>query len=175
MAISVIFIPFASPVFELNYHFLDPGSFDRADGSTFSFHTFNSRSAVSVSKESAPLFTQSFYLVLQYLIGLFFLFQLKDLINSISEHKSFQLMNYKRLKYMGFALITHALIKVIHFFTVYQYLGEAISHPAIEVDTSFSPIQDFGWYPFLFGFILIILAEAFREGFLLKQEQTLTI
>lgn len=120
-------------------------------------------------------FSEVILFILVVITMLFGLFQLKKFINDIKNGIVFQKNSYRRLRYVGFAILFSGLLEMLDFFFIQNYYAQFISHEAIIIETGFNWLSDFGWSYLIFGLIFFVFAEAFKEGFALKQETELTI
>jgi len=173
--LALVITPFLPPVFEFNFSLKESGVINGTDGNTYPFAPPPMKGLVWFSNNFQPNYVQNVYIFLLYSTAVVFLFNFQKFTYSFIEKLPFTSENYKRLQYMGFSLWGLNLLETTHFFLFQSQLNGLISHDAIEVISTYSLRYNFNWYYFIGGFIFLTLAEVFKEGYLLKQENALTI
>jgi len=115
------------------------------------------------------LLSQGFYLVA--------LNQLRKFLFTITEGTPFVNENARRIRMLGFCLIGAELVRIIYQYIVVTYLKGTVSVPGARVSYG-----DFFFYldwlnlEIIFaGFIILVIAEVFKIGINLREEQELTI
>lgn len=119
-------------------------------------------------------YIQSIETVLTSACGLLMIYLIIKMLKSAKEGAFLVAKNAIRLRYIALLNITLILISKISFFVSMSYFSDKLEFPGLEfsndIQNSFN-----GWkYIFLYLFLLII-AEAFRLGAQLKEENDLTI
>ncbi len=115
------------------------------------------------------LLSQGFYLVA--------LNQLRKFLFTITEGTPFVNENARRIRMLGFCLIGAELVRIFYQYFIVTYLKGTVSVPGARVS-----YVDFGFYldwlnlEIIFaGFIILVIAEVFKIGINLREEQELTI
>jgi len=98
----------------------------------------------------------------------------------IQTNSSFDPSNYKRLQYIGIALLSYNFILLIFdqlFLRFTVWITMASNNPEFRSPFSLTGTPDlhYGYLYFIAGCIFLILASAFKKGNHLQQEQDLTI
>lgn len=173
VSLAIFFIP---TFFEVKLSLKENGQFLFENDETYPIKIVDLTGMVEFNEDNFPMiYTEHFFLIVVLLLSLFLFYHFKKIINSITKNNSFEPINSKRFRYMGLSLFAMILVETLHFFFVQQKFIPLIQHKAVEINTSYSFIDHFDWYALFGGLIFLVLAEAFKEGFSLKQETELTI
>jgi hypothetical protein len=105
-------------------------------------------------------------------IGLFIIYHLKKILASLAGEEPFSVENGSRIRYIGWGVIAASFIKAILSFLLGIYFSRVIVLPGLEVSANLRLI-DFGGI--LAGLLILILAEVFRHGAVLQEDQNLTV
>ena len=174
-AISLVLIPFLPPYFKFNFSVKADGVLDSISGGEFPFAIPEVVGFAFFAENFEPNYWMNSCWFLLSLITLFILFQFKDFVNSVVEDKAFSPRNHQRFRYMAIAFFIALIIESITFLFVEIPMAKLIQHDALTVNASYSFTQNFNWNICFLGLTFLVLSEAFREGFSLKQESELTI
>ncbi len=174
-AILLVLIPFLPPYFKFNYSMKTDGIFNSMNGEAFPFATPEVLGLALFTENAEPNYLLNCYMFIMALILLFILFQFKDFINSVVENKAFDPRNYQRFRYMAMAFFIGIAVESLTFLFVEIPMAKLIQHDALVVNTNFNFSLNFNWYACFLGLTFLVLAEAFKVGFSLKQETELTI
>lgn len=106
------------------------------------------------------------------LIGaiLLILLQLRKIFISISGDKPFEIINFKRVRYIGYAMIIMGVLRLTIILTI--SLIQDKPHETGIIASSY--LVDFFQYLFA-GFVILVAAEVFRVGAEMYDEQKLTV
>ena len=176
---TVLFIPvtyfFPLPI-EVNFKLRDIGKIIDSNNEAYQIEITDAKGLIGFTNDD---FTSGLPEILTFwgivLVSLFIFYQFKKVTNSVTRNSTFELSNFKRIRWMGIAFFAFIIIDTIHFFMVNNYYAELIKFNAIAIDTSYNLFHNFNLYDFFCGIGLIGLSEVFKEGFSLKQETELTI
>ena len=117
-------------------------------------------------------FALLFALILLLLaIGLLVIYQLRRIFATLAGKTPFTGENVLRIRIIGIAVITGALLNSIVHVLIGNYLAGNIHLPGMELNVNLKP--DFGGI--FLGAVVLILAEVFRYGARLQEEQDLTV
>ncbi len=174
-AISLVLIPFIPPYFKFNFSVKADGVLDSISGGEFPFVIPEVVGLAFFAENFEPNYWMNFCWFLLSLILLFILFQFKDFVNSVAENKAFSPMNHQRFRYMAIAFFVALIVESLTFVFVEIPMAKLIQHDALNVNASYSFAQNFNWNICFLGLTFLVLSEAFKEGFSLKQETELTI
>ena len=119
---------------------------------------------------SAPVwFRLAAYLGLAVLFALFlrFLFHLRELFRRVRAGAPFDERNATTLRWLGILLILIETITSVYSFGLSQLVLRAMSPPSIPVTSSYS----MNGTAIVVGLVLLALAEIFRRGAVLEDEQ----
>ena len=174
-AISLVLIPFIPPYFKFNFSVKTDGVFNSISGGEFPFVVPEVVGLAFFAENFEPNYLMNFCWFLLSLIALFLLFQFKDFINSVVENKTFVPENVQRFHYMSIACFTFLLVEALTFIFVEVPMAKLIQHESIIVNASYHFMSNFNWNICFLGLTFLVLAEAFKVGFSLKQETELTI
>ncbi len=121
---------------------------------------------------SQTLFVLQFTLVLPLLaIGLVVIYQLRIIFASLVGETPFTGENVRRIRIIGIAVIAGALLSSIAHALIGIYLAANIQVPGLELNANLKP--DFGGI--FLGAVVIVLAEVFRHGARLQEDQDMTV
>jgi hypothetical protein len=103
--------------------------------------------------------------------------QLRKIFSSISERKPFVDKNARRFRILGLCLIGAELVRLLTEFLIVNYIKKIITIPNAAVSNlTFDFYLEWLNLEIIFaGFAFLILAEAFKIGIHIQQEQDLTI
>ena len=126
-----------------------------------------------VEPVSARLFVLQFALVYPLLgIGLLVLYQLRKLFATLVDKNPFNAENVRRIRIIGWAVISATILKAVLNTLVGAYFAQIIHLPGVELLAGIR-IEDFSGV--LLGAIVLILAEVFRHGADLQEDRDLTV
>ncbi len=99
------------------------------------------------------------------------LFQLRKILSTVLEGNPFVAENARRLRYIAFALFAIAILSTLTGALTGRWQQEMIQLPGVQtvVRWRFDPGQ------IGVGVLILVLAEVFRQGVAMKEEQDLTI
>lgn len=135
-----------------------------------------------------------FKAIVQSVLLLFILFCISLFLQDIRKYKIFTTVNFRRLRWIGISLLAFSLLgfidgfrshllenEIVRMATNFEVYRNQLSMPTpfkIRIDNTenftFNPLLLFN-SNFFMGLAIIILAEIFRKGHELQQEQELTI
>jgi len=170
---SLYYIPLAQ---EFNFSLKENGKIYSSNGIPYDFEMSIAEGIVSFPNGvyPAPIMSYLYYFLFTG-ISIYIFYQFKKIINNVTEKITFNESNFLRLRKMGFALLSLVTIELLYFFLVQNLYADLVEHSAIVINTRFNLFKHFDLYGFFCGLGLIVLSEAFKEGFSLKQETELTI
>lgn len=174
-AISLVLIPFLPPYFKFNFSVKTEGVFDAINGGEFPFTIPKVVGLAFFDQNFEPNYWMNGSWFILSLIILFILIQFKDFVNSVAENKAFIPENIQRFYYMGIACFAFLIVESLTFLFIEIPMAQLIQHESINIHTSYNFTSNFNWNLCFLGFTFLVLAEAFRVGFSLKQETELTI
>ncbi len=117
-------------------------------------------------------FVVGFILVLLLLaVGLLVIYQLRKIFATLAGRTPFTKENARRIRIIGIAVIAGALLNTIVYFMLGLYISNFVQLPGVELIANLK--VDFGGI--FLGAVIIILAEVFRYGACLQEEQDLTV
>lgn len=127
-----------------------------------------------LSEPASPaLFVLQFTLILPLLaIGLLVIYQLRKILAILVDAAPFTSENGHRMRIIGFAVIAATLLKTALGFLLGIYLTSMINLPGLELNANIRA-EDFAGV--FLGAIILILAEVFRQGACLQEDQDLTV
>ncbi|MFC1553448.1 DUF2975 domain-containing protein [candidate division KSB1 bacterium] len=112
------------------------------------------------------LFTVSAFVMLAFVIYYF-----RKIFNNLYLDDPFKMENIKRVRTIGYLIIG---IEVF-FFVKFVVLNEIFRSKIFIQDGDISFIHSFNWMVIFSGLAVLVIAEIFRLGFEIKEEQKLTI
>lgn len=174
-AISLVLIPFLPPYFRFNFSVNKDGLLGSIGGGKFPFVIPEVVGLAFFDKNFEPNYWMNCHWFLLSLITLFILFQFKDFVNSVIEDKAFSPKNHQRFRYMAIAFFVAIILESLTFLFVEIPMAKLIQHDELVVNASYSFARNFNWNLCFLGLTFLVLSEAFKEGFSLKQETELTI
>jgi Protein of unknown function (DUF2975) len=110
-------------------------------------------------------------LMLAMAFGLWIIGQLRAVVRAVRDGKPFIPENAARVRRLGWAMIVGELIRTAVVFFESSY---AMQHFSIE-GLRFSTRPDFSVFAIVQGMIVLVIAEVFRAGTRLDEEQSLTV
>lgn len=121
---------------------------------------------------SLAQFVLQFFLILFLLaIGLLVLYQLRKIFATLAGETPFTGENVRRIRIIGIAVVTGSLLSTIVHFMIGLYISNIVHLPGLELYANFK-VDISGIF---LGVVVIILAEVFRYGASLQEEQDLTV
>jgi hypothetical protein len=112
-------------------------------------------------------------------VGLVILFYLRKFIKSLSEGNPFVAENARRLQIIGWLSIGSAIFTVINNLVTHFIIIDAVAIKGIVLHTNWIALIADGFgsaiLHLFYGFIVIVIAEVFRLGSIIKEEQDLTV
>ncbi len=122
-----------------------------------------------------PARTQFVLMLILYLIllavGLLVLYQLRKIFATLAGETPFTGENVRRIRIIGIAVIAGSLLSTVAHFMLGIYISNIVQMPGLELYANFK-VDISGIF---LGAVVIILAEVFRYGARLQEEQDLTI
>jgi hypothetical protein len=115
--------------------------------------------------------TSLFMLVLLLGLLLWVVTQLREIFRSLSKGQVFIPENARRIRWVGFAVIVGEFAHAVMTF----FWGYYASRHFTADGMSFVATADFNGLSIACGFAILVIAEVFREGTRLQEEQSLTI
>jgi hypothetical protein len=110
-------------------------------------------------------------ILLIMLLFLWVLRQLRHVFRTLSDGQPFVKANVTRIRSIGFALIAGECIRAgVIFFWSSSTAGLFTAN-----GMHFVPVADLNFSAIFSGFVILVIAEVFREGAALRQDQSLTI
>ncbi len=98
------------------------------------------------------------------------------LLKSIEQKEFFSLLNVRRLRIMGFLIITYSILSWLYSHLIkYMLIDYLEIDGLVHVGSRLSFNLSFLNLPFFLGLITLLVANAFEHGLKLKEEQELTI
>lgn len=117
-------------------------------------------------------FVVQFILVLLLMaVGLVVLYQLRKIFATLAGETPFTGENVRRIRIIGIAVIAGALLNTIVHIMIGIYLSSIVRVPGLELSVNLKVDLN----GILLGVVVIILAEVFRYGACLQEEQDLTV
>jgi hypothetical protein len=104
-------------------------------------------------------------------IALWVLWTLRALFRTLREGKPFAPANAGRIRQLGWAVILGEALRSAVIFADSHYVATYFSAPGVR----FEARPDFSMLAILHGLIVLAIAEVFRKGTRLEEEQSLTI
>jgi hypothetical protein len=103
--------------------------------------------------------------------------QLKKFLFTITEGTSFVNENVRRIRMLGFCLIAAELVRIVFGYIFITYMKGTVSVPGARISyLDFAFYWEFLNLEIIFaGFIILVIAEVFKIGINLREEQELTI
>jgi hypothetical protein len=111
-------------------------------------------------------------------VGLIIIHQLKQFLKTTIAGNPFEQANIKRIRIIGWTVIISQAIKLILGLGFWFYLKSPVQINGSSVSLywhSFEGIFDDTFGVTFLGLVILVIAEIFREGFKLREEQELTI
>jgi hypothetical protein len=105
------------------------------------------------------------------LVTLWVLAQLRGVFRTLRDGRPFVAANAIRIRRIGYAVIAAEIVRAI---LAYEGMRYAMTHFS-ATGVRFEARWDLDLYTILYGLIILILAEVFREGTSLADEQSLTV
>ena len=100
---------------------------------------------------------------------------IRRMIRSVDRGQAFTAANLRRVRQIGLLFIAAWLLKLVTTgWLKYRMVAYVMAHVAkgsLSLDSS----TDGDWFGLTMGFVILALAEVFRQGLALKEENTLTI
>ena len=97
--------------------------------------------------------------------------QLRDVVRTLRDGEPFVAANARRIRRIGWAVIFGELARA-----GFTYVGTSYAMASVSADgLRFYPRSDLGVLPILYGLIILVIAEVFRIGTRLDEEQSLTV
>ena len=119
------------------------------------------------------IFRFQFALILPFLvIGLLVIYHLRKIFATLAGGDPFSKGNSRRIKTIGWLVITATVFKAVLSFLFGLYFMNFISLPGLILEANIR-LEDFSGV--FAGIIILILAEVFKYGSLLQEEQNLTV
>lgn len=123
------------------------------------------------ANRSFLIFTRSIQVIF-FLIFFIIIYFLRQIFNDLVKNKSpFIPENPKRIRWIGYIIIAGSLISSVFDFMVGKYIAQNIT----LTDIGFSYGLNLNLPAIFLGLIIIVLAEIFRTGNQLKEDQELTV
>ena len=118
-------------------------------------------------------FLRQWGLLIVYLIVIF---QLRKFFNLLSTGSIFVKENSKCIQAIGITIIAGALYNILTKFVLVLYFNNSVLIPDFSVSINWWSVSlsDILYAIFL-GFVILIIAEVFRRGAIIEEEQKLTI
>jgi Protein of unknown function (DUF2975) len=149
---------------------------DAADGNSISLETDarieKLRGNLRFPVRSGAFVSGSMFLIVLLLgLALWTLTQLRHVFRSLSRGLLFVPENARRIRWVGFTVIFGELARaaLVYFWSYYTSLHFTANGLRFVASTEFNPIT------LVAGFAILVIAEVFREGTRLHEDQSLTI
>jgi len=118
----------------------------------------------------------SFYFSLIFGLGFLLLtmviiYKLRKILSELMKSSPFIIENAARIKYIAFAIVAIGILKTIADLTFALLFSDKISIPGVYIINKIGFPMDI----MLLGCLILIIAEIFRQGAILQEEQKLTI
>ncbi|HSP66900.1 MAG TPA: DUF2975 domain-containing protein [Bryobacteraceae bacterium] len=110
-------------------------------------------------------------LMVSLAVGLWVLTQLRHIFRTLRDGRPFVAANAARIRWVGLAVIIGEIADAAIRFNWSYYFSSHFTAPGVR----FVPRLDINGMAIVSGLILLVLAEVFREGTRLKEDQSLTI
>ncbi|MEW5784574.1 MAG: DUF2975 domain-containing protein [Bacillota bacterium] len=121
---------------------------------------------------SETLFVLQFTLVMPLLaIGLLVIYQLRKIFATLVDETPFTSNNVRRIRFSGAAVIAGTLLKALLNTLIGVYFSKVVHLPGLELNYNYK-IDFIGIF---LGLVILILAEVFRQGARLQEDQDLTV
>jgi len=133
---------------------------DRVDGSV----TIDDASKAFVAANAVALM-----LILVY--GLFIIDQVRAVLRTLIHGNPFDPANGTHIRRVGFAVIAGEFARAMLVWAENLYAAGHVAIEGVRFDTS----PDISFWTLIYGFVILVIAEVFRAGTRLDQEQSLTI
>lgn len=104
-------------------------------------------------------------------LGMAIIYQLRKIFATLVDGNPFLLANAKRMRTIGVLIFGGVLLQLIAGISI----GWLIMEKVIVTGVAFSAKGELNMGGIFFGLVMLILAEIFRQGALLKEEQDLTV
>lgn len=125
-----------------------------------------------IDSHSPTLFVLQFTLVIPLLaIGLLVIYQLRKIFNTLVDGTPFTIDNVRRIRFIGAAVIAGTLLKGLLHTLIGIYFSNVIQLPGLELNANVK-IDFIGIF---LGLVILVLAEVFRHGARLQEDQDLTV
>jgi len=105
-------------------------------------------------------------------IGLLIIYQLRKIFATLVDETPFTIENSRRITIIGLAIIAATILKAVLTALIGLYFASLINLPGLGINANIR-LEDFGGV--LIGIIILVLAEVFRHGARLQEEQDLTV
>jgi hypothetical protein len=111
------------------------------------------------------------YLAIAMTIVAFVVFQLRRIVASTAEGHPFVAANAARIRFIGWVVIVGQLVE-----GVAEYIGHrALARTFVTEGVSLRGNLDISLTTIFWGLVLLALAEVFRQGVAMREEQSLTV
>lgn len=104
-------------------------------------------------------------------LGLAIIFQLKKIFATLAAGSPFVLENAKRMQRIAIIIFSSAMVQII----AARVIGHVVINNVMVKGVAFTVSGKPNLGALFFGLVILVLAEIFRQGALLKDEQDLTI
>ncbi|MGC4053092.1 MAG: DUF2975 domain-containing protein [Paludibaculum sp.] len=122
-------------------------------------------------RRGAILSGSVFLVVVLFAIQLWGLTQLRHIFRALSRGLVFLPENARRIRWVGFAVLCGEVARMVLVFVWSYYTSQHFTADGVR----FVPSFDFRGLTLLSGLAILVIAEVFREGVRLQEEQSLTI
>ncbi|MDW7739691.1 MAG: DUF2975 domain-containing protein [Bacillota bacterium] len=123
--------------------------------------------------DAQKLFIYQFALVLPLLaIGLLVIYQLRKILATLVDETPFTIDNARRIAVIGYSIIAATIIRAVLNMLIGLYFSSTVNLPGLELYANIR-LEDFSGI--LIGALVLILAEVFKHGSRLQEEQDLTV
>lgn len=143
---------------------------------------------VGIEFKTSSTFIKSMFIgvgIISFGYSLLILFTVRAFVNSLSESSAFVSKNVKRLRLIGILLICIEPLNALQNYLMHSVVDEYFSHTILSsngigytIGYWFGSNTASGSYFsswIVAGLIILVIAEVFKQGLILKQEQDLTI
>jgi hypothetical protein len=108
---------------------------------------------------------------LAFAVLFFVLHQLRQVVSTAAEGDPFVPENGSRIRALGWVVLVGEVLKAVVSFASSSYLHQQVSLPGMTVE----PCFNFQWSTIFLGLVILAIAEIFRAGATMREEQALTI
>lgn len=112
-----------------------------------------------------------FSVIFYWLAGLLVLYQLRGIFATLAAGTPFSGDNVRRIRIIGMAVIAGSLLKTVVYTMIGLHIADLVQVPGLEVQGRIE--LDLGGI--FLGMVVLVLAEVFRHGARLQEEQDLTV